>query len=158
MPKIARLARANGAGSGTSVGGGSAAAKAIRKSSTAISSLVPRFFNVNRVNGAGAGQTMVLATLFDPTHVRALDPHALAAVFGLTPAESRVAALLALGGTAADVATSLGVSESTIRTHVRNVLAKLGVASKTELVRLLGHSGWMWRKPHSAGLHGSWCG
>ncbi len=78
---------------------------------------------------------MVLATLFGPARVRVLDPHALAAVFGLTPAEASVGALLAQGGTAGEVASRLGVLGSTIRTYVGNVLAKLGVAGKADLVR-----------------------
>ena len=93
---------------------------------------------------------MVLATLFGPARVRVLDPHALAAVFGLTPAEASVGALLAQGGTAGEVASRLGVLGSTIRTYVGNVLAKLGVAGKTDLVRLLSRSGWLWRKPADA--------
>lgn len=51
--------------------------------------------------------------------------------FGLTPAEMRVLEMLPLGARNRDIAEELSVSEQTVKTHVRNVLAKLGANDRT---------------------------
>ena len=57
---------------------------------------------------------------------------------GLTPAEKRVAALVAKGRTNAEVAASLFLAERTVASHLTRVYSKLGVRSRTELSRKLG--------------------
>ena len=52
----------------------------------------------------------------------------------LTPHEIRILQLLADGYRNAALAAELGVSESAIVFHLRNIYAKLGVHSKTEAV------------------------
>jgi DNA-binding CsgD family transcriptional regulator len=54
---------------------------------------------------------------------------------GLTPAERRVAGLVAEGGTNKEVAAALFVGERTVETHLSHVYAKLGVRSRAELAR-----------------------
>jgi DNA-binding CsgD family transcriptional regulator len=56
---------------------------------------------------------------------------------GLTPAERRVAALVAEGRTNAEVAASLFLAERTVASHLTRVYSKLGVRSRTELSRKL---------------------
>ena len=56
---------------------------------------------------------------------------------GLTPAESRVAELVASGRTNAEVAATLFLAERTVSSHLTHVYAKLGVRSRTELARKL---------------------
>ena len=56
---------------------------------------------------------------------------------GLTPAEQRVADLVADGRTNAEVAATLFLAERTVASHLTNVYAKLGVRSRTELTRKL---------------------
>jgi DNA-binding CsgD family transcriptional regulator len=56
---------------------------------------------------------------------------------GLTPAESRVAALVAEGRTNREVAAALFLGERTVETHLTHIYAKLGVRSRTELARRL---------------------
>ena len=56
---------------------------------------------------------------------------------GLTPAERRVAALVAKGRTNAEVAASLFLAERTVASHLTRIYAKLGVRSRTELSRAL---------------------
>ncbi len=56
---------------------------------------------------------------------------------GLTPAEKRVAALVAEGRTNAEVAASLFLAERTVASHLTRVYSKLGVRSRTELSRKL---------------------
>jgi DNA-binding CsgD family transcriptional regulator len=54
-------------------------------------------------------------------------------VGGLTPAERRVAALVAEGRTNREVAAALFLGERTVATHLTRIYAKLGVRSRTEL-------------------------
>ena len=56
---------------------------------------------------------------------------------GLTPAERRVAALVAEGRTNREVAAALFLAERTVAGHLSRVYAKLGVRSRTELARKL---------------------
>ncbi|HEX7311677.1 MAG TPA: AAA family ATPase [Gaiellaceae bacterium] len=56
---------------------------------------------------------------------------------GLTPAESRVAKLVAEGRTNREVAAALFLGERTVESHLSHVYAKLGVRSRTELARAL---------------------
>jgi len=58
-------------------------------------------------------------------------------LFDLTPAEARVARGLASGTTVKDIATNGGISQNTIRTHVRGVLEKTGCNRQAEIVALL---------------------
>jgi DNA-binding CsgD family transcriptional regulator len=54
---------------------------------------------------------------------------------GLTPAEQRVAALVAEGRTNREVAAALVLGERTVETHLTRIYAKLGIRSRTELAR-----------------------
>ena len=100
-----------------------------------------------RVLGVFGDQPQVLATLFDPRQMRELDPFALGDLFGMTPTEGRVAVLLAEGLTAQAIAARLGCGVSTVRTHLRKVLAKLGATRLTDAVRLLRQGGALWSLP-----------
>ncbi len=52
----------------------------------------------------------------------------------LSPRELQVLAELAQGATTADIAATLIISESTVKTHIRHILEKLGAANRTEAV------------------------
>jgi DNA-binding NarL/FixJ family response regulator len=54
----------------------------------------------------------------------------------LTPQERRIANLVALGMSNADIAARLHVSVHTVKSHVKNVLDKLWVRSRWQLVDL----------------------
>ena len=58
-------------------------------------------------------------------------------VEGLTPAERRVADLVAEGRTNREVAATLVLGERTVASHLTHIYAKLGVRSRTELARKL---------------------
>jgi len=59
---------------------------------------------------------------------------------GLTPAEQRVAALVAEGRTNKEVAAALFLGERTVASHLTHIYAKLGIRSRTELARTLSES------------------
>jgi DNA-binding NarL/FixJ family response regulator len=54
----------------------------------------------------------------------------------LTPAEARVAELVAAGRSNPEIAEELGVSRHTVETHVAKVLAKLRIRSRVEVARI----------------------
>ncbi len=56
--------------------------------------------------------------------------------YGLSPREQEVLNILAEGRTDRDIAARLFISERTVHVHVRRILAKLGVSSRTEAAGL----------------------
>lgn len=64
------------------------------------------------------------------------DEPAKAPAVDLTPREKNVLEMLARGKSYADVGATLGVSENTVRSHVRSIYEKLGASSKTEAVMI----------------------
>ena len=99
-----------------------------------------------QVLGAFGTQPLVLATLFDAARVAALDPRALGDLLGLTPTQSRVAALLAEGLTAAQIGARLGIALATVRTHLRAVLGRLGATRSVDAVRALREGYALWAR------------
>lgn len=83
---------------------------------------------------SAAGAQIVVVALDEPA------PEAvyaqLARRFGLTRAETRTLALLALGHSNAELARRQHVSVETVRTHVSRLLGKLGVRSREEAARV----------------------
>jgi DNA-binding NarL/FixJ family response regulator len=59
----------------------------------------------------------------------------------VTPRETQVLQALAAGETAAEIAASLGISTLTVHSHVKSILAKLGVHSTIEAVTLAWRHG-----------------
>ena len=60
----------------------------------------------------------------------------LAAEYRITARESEIMLQLARGRSAAFIADELVCSPATVRTHMKNIYAKLGVHSKQELIDL----------------------
>ena len=104
-----------------------------------LSLLVP-----GSVLGAFGERPQVLATLFDPQQVSALDPFALASMFGLTPTEAKVATKLADGLSAQQIGQALGTAETTVRSQVRQVIHKLGAQRSVDVVRILRQGEALW--------------
>jgi DNA-binding CsgD family transcriptional regulator len=75
-----------------------------------------------------------------PAHPRAPSPEGLIQLYGLTPAEARVAHLLALELSPTEIAEALDVELCTVRTHLKMIRSKLDAESQTDLVRRLLHS------------------
>ncbi|MGD8485492.1 MAG: LuxR C-terminal-related transcriptional regulator [Chloroflexota bacterium] len=81
--------------------------------------------------GAGATTSPDIARAIDEQVIAALRQHP-ADTYGLSPREREVLDILAEGRTDRDIAARLFISERTVHVHVRRILAKLGVSSRTE--------------------------
>ncbi len=88
---------------------------------------------VNDVRRVGAGQS-----LLDPAiTTRVLDrlkngPKEDARLAGLTPQERRILDLIAEGRTNRQIADAMFLAEKTVKNYVSNLLAKLGMESRTQ--------------------------
>jgi DNA-binding CsgD family transcriptional regulator len=78
----------------------------------------------------------VAAVFINPKVDDAASARAVAATFGLTPAETRVLTRMLTGSTVAEAAADLGVAPTTARTHLDAIFAKTGVSRQSELIRL----------------------
>ena len=110
-----------------------------------LSLLIPQ-----QVVGAFGAQPMVLVTLFDPAQVPAVDPFALTSLLDLTPAQARVAARLAAGATPEQIAQASGTHLATVRSHLSQVMRRVGIQRSAELVRMLQGGHGLWAAPRSA--------
>ena len=82
----------------------------------------------------GARVLLVISDLHDRPQPQA---SVLAETFGLTPAESRLASLLAMGISIEHAADRLGLSQATVRNQLKSVFAKTATHRQSELVALL---------------------
>jgi len=74
---------------------------------------------------------------------RAVSPDGIAAITGLTDREREVLALIAQGKSNAEIAGTLYLGETTVKTHVRHVLAKLGARDRIQAVVMAHETGWL---------------
>ena len=87
---------------------------------------------------AGLSRNAAAALFIAPAVVPRQDPaDALALLYDLTPAETRVLMLVAGGRKQAEMARELGVLPSTVKTHLLRVFGKTGCGRQAELVRLV---------------------
>ncbi|BAT61472.1 hypothetical protein GJW-30_1_04029 [Variibacter gotjawalensis] len=80
-------------------------------------------------------ETCAILFLIDPEHSQE-SPHSLRS-FGLTPAESGLAAEFAKGERLRDCARRLGIATSTARTHLHRIFDKTGASRQVDLMRLI---------------------
>lgn len=64
-------------------------------------------------------------------------PKVIAELYGLTPSELRVLLAVFETGSIDDIATALGVSVPTVKTHLRRLFDKTGTRRQTDLVKLV---------------------
>ena len=64
-----------------------------------------------------------------------IDARLVQAALDLTPAESRLAVMVAAGQHARDIAARTGRSEATVRWHIQNIFRKQGISGQADLVR-----------------------
>jgi two-component system, NarL family, response regulator DesR len=61
----------------------------------------------------------------------------------LTPRETQVLVAARDGGTVADIAASLVLSEGTVRNHLSSAIGKTGARTRAEAVRIASEHGWL---------------
>lgn len=86
------------------------------------------------VDNGGPAAVLFVA---DPDHKVEVDQETLRQLFALTPAEARLAALIAQGEPLAGAARATGVTVGTARTHLKRIFAKTGTERQAQLVSLL---------------------
>ena len=85
----------------------------------------------------GMGRVTVLVLVTEPGRPPQLDPKLVASALGLTKTESQVAVALAMGQTPSDIAKRRGRKVTTVRFHVKQTYAKLGLSRQADLIRLV---------------------
>ena len=85
----------------------------------------------------GAQRVATLVLLVDPVERPQIDPATLATALGLTRAESQVAAALAAGHSVRDIAVSTYRTQASVRWHIKQIHAKLGISRQVDLVRMV---------------------
>jgi DNA-binding CsgD family transcriptional regulator len=78
-----------------------------------------------------------VAFVTDPLRRERPAQQVLRALYGLTPAECRVALLLGDGHAPRKIANMVGVTDSTVRSQIKSIFSKTGVKRQGELIRLL---------------------
>ena len=84
---------------------------------------------------SGSPHALVLITV--PDALDTVSPEALCAALGFTLAEARVALLISTGLGVPQAAASLGLSPTTIKTHLSRCFEKTGLHSQLALARLI---------------------
>lgn len=85
-----------------------------------------------------SGSTPVVALfIYDPDQSLNLDDSLLTQCYGLSLAEAKLATALLRGQTASDYAQSRSISSNTVKTQLKQVLAKTGTHRQSELIQLL---------------------
>ncbi|MBB6122312.1 helix-turn-helix transcriptional regulator [Sphingobium subterraneum] len=79
----------------------------------------------------------VLMIIADPSNRNVPSSDLLRLLFDLTPAEARLARLIARGQTVSEVATRAGIQENTVRAHLKAIYAKTGFSRQTDLALAL---------------------
>lgn len=89
--------------------------------------------------GSRGGQLAIRQTalihLIDPAQPRIPVIDALIQLFGLTPAEAKVALSLSNGNSIAETARAGETSKNTTRSHIRAIFSKMGVNRQSDLIR-----------------------
>ena len=86
---------------------------------------------------APANNIAALVFVYDPERRPASRSHALRTLYGLTPAEIRVAEHLLAGLEIRELAAKMVMTLETARFHVKRILAKTGARRQSELMRLM---------------------
>jgi DNA-binding CsgD family transcriptional regulator len=112
--------------------------------------LPPYALAVMPLHGAPADdRRLAMIIIVDPTRYVPSEQD-LPDLFGLSPAEARVAAALMTGKSLADIAGASGVQITTVRAQLRSILRKVGVKRQFDLVRILSSTGISSSIPFSA--------
>lgn len=132
LQHLIATAAATGAGQGSAAGGAMALARPSGRRPLAL--LVAPLV---REPGPSARWPAAILFVTDPEQADQPPEAVLRRLYGLTPAEARLAARLLAGQELNAIAAETGVSTSTVRSHLKAIFAKTGVTRQSELVRLL---------------------
>jgi DNA-binding CsgD family transcriptional regulator len=88
----------------------------------------------------GQGRAAVAIFVCERSSSSSLSDRELQTLYGLTPAEARVARLLASGRSVAAIARELRVSPNTVRTQLKATFAKTDTCQQSELAALIARS------------------
>jgi DNA-binding CsgD family transcriptional regulator len=99
------------------------------------------FYNVMTPGDLSAAELRAVAalTFYHPRSAPPVDEQMLAIAFDLTPAECRIAHLLAEGLTQKEIAARVGVQHDTVRKQLQSVFQKTATHRQHDLLRLLLH-------------------
>ena len=105
---------------------------------TSQTRLVVHITPVNQREGdVRAQRVAALVLVVDPECRPRINAGLVAQALDLTPAESRVAAMVAAGRPVQDIATMTGRTEGTVRWHLKKIFRKQGISRQADLVRLV---------------------
>jgi DNA-binding CsgD family transcriptional regulator len=121
----------------TSTGTGLAPAGGITISRRVRTSLQVLITPVRNINLDLACPVYAMAFVTDPSQNVRPATDILRALFGLTPAECRVALLLADGHAPPAIANLIGVSTNTLKTQLASIYRKTGTSRQSQVVRVL---------------------
>ncbi len=88
----------------------------------------------------GERRPAVAVFISDPMAPRQAPSDVLIELFGLTPAESKLAVRLVNGQSLDEASLSLNISRNTAKSHLSSVFSKTGVARQTQLIQLILNS------------------
>ncbi|MFQ6332927.1 helix-turn-helix transcriptional regulator [Methylophilus sp. 3sh_L] len=92
-----------------------------------------------RVMRAYGLRPLVMLFFYHPESAPKVDASLLSAAFGLTPAECRIAILLAEGFAQKEIAQRLGLKHDTVRKQLQIIYQKTSTNQQSELIRLMLH-------------------
>ncbi|WP_198411757.1 response regulator [Microvirga flavescens] len=87
--------------------------------------------------GSAQGPMEVAVFVLDPERRPPLDQKVVAQMYGLTPAEARLATAIADGKRLEEISDAFQVSQTTISFHLQNLFRKTQTSRQTDLVALL---------------------
>jgi DNA-binding CsgD family transcriptional regulator/PAS domain-containing protein len=86
---------------------------------------------------SASGNAAAVVLISDPEDKTAVPAEIFSLLFGLTPAEARLASALLAGKSLSEAAELYSVCQETVRTQIKSVFQKTGTRRQGELIRLL---------------------
>jgi DNA-binding CsgD family transcriptional regulator len=94
----------------------------------------------DEIESGVCGDKVALLVVYDPeVSIEAVES-VLSRMYDLTPAEAKVAVHIAKGRSPAEAADRLGISQDTVRTHLKRIFNKTGTNRQSELITLIVNS------------------
>jgi DNA-binding CsgD family transcriptional regulator len=131
----ALISAASQAGSGHGLGAGGALSLPRASGKRALSVLITPLSVGHYVRGRRMASVAVFVS--DPEKAVETPPESLRRLYGLTPAEARLACRLLAGETLHEAQDELGITMNTARTHLKRIFSKTGAQRQSELIQTL---------------------